>query len=104
MSVSLQNHKDATVVGFFTVIRIMILTVPSIFGIILGYIIPYFAKWLLTLLWVPFQEPIEIITSFPEKWAAIVTAFIGLMAGVWFSREAIRDSLVISVSDKEVQL
>ena len=34
----------------------------------------------------------------------IFIAFIGVVAGVWFSREVIRDSLVISISDEEVQL
>lgn len=97
-----RNNQHVTVVGFPFIIRILVLTVPPIFGLLLGYFLPSIAKWVITLPIVPFHGPLELIASFQEKWVDFATAVLGLIAGLWLTGAVFRESLVVTVSDEEV--
>lgn len=99
----MNNQKERTVLGLSTLDKILIRVVPPVLGGVLGWFIPAIAKWATSLAWVPFQGPLEIITSFHGPWVVIVTAFLGLIAGIWLSDVAMKESLFIHLSDKEVR-
>jgi len=99
-----QNDKKVTIIQLTRLERALLLVAPPVLGVILGYFIPHIADWAASLPWFPFQGPLKLIASIPEKWAVIVTAFLGLMAGAWLTSEAIKDSLVMTISDDEVTI
>ncbi|WP_028778529.1 YqeB family protein [Shimazuella kribbensis] len=104
MSKSLQYDNQCTVVGLTPMERVLILTVPPIIGIVLGYFIPVIANWANQLPWVPFQGPIKLIASIEEKWVVIITAILGLIGGIWLTIAAFRDTLIIVITNDEVHL
>lgn len=99
-----ESTKPSTVIGLAPIERILILIVPPIVGLILGYFIPPIAHWAADLPWFPFQDYLQIIANIQEKWAVIITTILGLFAGVWLTVAAITDSLEITVTEDEVKL
>lgn len=104
MSNTSPYHKPATVLGIPTGFRIFYLIFPSIAGTVLGYFIPSIAKWIVTLPWFPYIGFFKAIVSFEQDWVAYGTAFLGLLAGIWFTSVIYRESLVISMTDEEIRL
>ncbi len=98
------SDKRVTMIQLTRAERALVLVIPPVLGLILGYFVPAIADWAVSLPWVPFQGPLELIASIPERWAVIVMALLGLLAGAWLTTEAMKDSLVITVSDEEVVL
>lgn len=99
-----KSDNQRTVVGLTPMERVLLLTVPPIIGIILGYFIPIIANWANQLPWIPFQGPIQLIVSIEEKWVVIITAILGLMGGIWLTIAAFRDALTIVITNDEVHL
>ncbi|WP_232698679.1 YqeB family protein [Brevibacillus daliensis] len=99
MRQSYQNNKFSTVVGFSITTRILVLTIPPLLGIILGYFIPSISQWALTLPWIPFKKLAELLASIQGTWFILLPVLAGLLAGVWLSREIIRDGLVLTISN-----
>ncbi|MCC3374241.1 DUF308 domain-containing protein [Cohnella sp. REN36] len=99
-----QSNKKATIVQLTRFERALVLVTPPVLGLILGYFVPAIADWAASLPWFPFQGPLKLIASIQAGWTVIVTAFLGLIAGVWLTNEAIKDSLVITISDDEATL
>ncbi len=104
MSHTAHRNKPFTVVSLTPVERMLVLIVPPVLGIVLGYFLPSIADWASHLPWVPFQGPLQLIASLQAKWVIVVTTIVGLIAGLWLTAEAMSDSLVIEVSDEEVRL
>lgn len=98
------SYQKPTVIGFSVAIRVLIFAGCIILGIALGYFIPLIAKWALTLPWVPFEGPLKLITSFSGVWVTVVTSFLGLLAGLWFAEEVIKDTLRVVVSGETIRL
>ncbi|KZE84440.1 hypothetical protein AV654_00605 [Paenibacillus elgii] len=98
------SYQKPTVIGFSVAIRVLIFAGCIILGIALGYFIPLIAKWALTLPWVPFEGPLKLITSFSGVWVTVVTSLLGLLAGLWFAEEVIKDTLRVVVSGETIRL
>ncbi|KEQ24057.1 YqeB family protein [Paenibacillus tyrfis] len=98
------SYQKPTVIGFSAVIRVLIFAGCIILGIALGYFIPLIATWALTLPWVPFEGPLKLIASFSGVWVTVVTSLLGLLAGLWFAEEVIKDTLRVVVSDETIRL
>lgn len=62
------------------------------------------AGWLVTLRWVPFKGPLELIDSIPEPAATLGALGIGLIIGVLLALTAHSESLTVSVADDLVVL
>ncbi len=62
------------------------------------------AGWLLTLRWVPFQGPLELIDSIPEPAATLGALGIGLIIGTLLALTAHSESLTVTVADHQVTL
>ncbi|MGF9913123.1 DUF308 domain-containing protein [Paenibacillus ehimensis] len=101
---SQQSNKHITVIGLTLFERIFVLITPPVVGLIVGYFLPSIADWAAGLPWFPFQGPLKLVASIQGMWLTIVTTILGLIAGMWLSAEAIKNSLFITVSDDEVML
>lgn len=62
------------------------------------------AGWLVTLRWVPFKGPLELIDSIPEPAATLGALGIGLIIGVVLALMAHSESLTVTVADDQVVL
>ncbi|MBM7585570.1 uncharacterized membrane-anchored protein YhcB (DUF1043 family) [Bacillus pakistanensis] len=99
------SGEEKTIVGFNTNTRIIIYSGFGVLGLVFGYFIPRIAAWALTLPWVPFEGPIKLIHSLLNgPWMEWVTAMIGLIAGLVLAYISIKESLIATISDQEVQL
>ncbi|WP_079911517.1 hypothetical protein [Paenibacillus sp. 32352] len=101
---SQQSNKHITIIGLTPFERIFLLIAPPAAGLIVGYFLPSIADWAAGLPWFPFQGPLKLVASIQEIWLTAVTTILGFIAGMWLSAEAIKDSLIITVSDEEVIL
>ncbi|RNB79724.1 DUF308 domain-containing protein [Brevibacillus fluminis] len=104
MSASQGAGSRQTIVGLSALIRILLHVGSPVLGLGVGYVIPHVAKWALKLPWVPFQGPLQLIASFHGAWVGIVFGLLGVVAGIWFAHEAIKESLCVTVTDHDVQL
>lgn len=62
------------------------------------------AEWLVTLRWVPFKGPLELIDSIPEPAATLGALGAGLVIGVLLALTAHGESLTVTVADDQVTL
>lgn len=84
--------------------RMLVWAVPPLLGAVVGWFLPAIADWATGLAWVPFQGPLELIATIQGPWIVIVTAVLGLLAGMVLSHIAIKESLAVRLSDKEITL
>lgn len=100
----LSLHQPKTVVGYSKITGIILYGGFGIVGTILGFFLPRIAAWAVTLPWVPFQGPLKLINSLQGPWVAIIMAVLGLLAGLVLAYIAVKESLIITITDQEVQL
>ncbi|MED0773615.1 DUF308 domain-containing protein [Bacillus siamensis] len=100
----MNETKKQTVLELSSAEKALVFLVPPLLGLVIGWFLPVIAKWPVTLGWLPFHGPLEIIASFHGWKAAASTAVIGLIGGVWLTRAAFKESLVAVVTDSEVSL
>lgn len=84
--------------------RMLVWAVPPLLGAVVGWFLPAIADWETGLAWVPFQGPLELIATIQGPWIVIVTAVLGLLAGMVLSHIAIKESLAVRLSDREITL
>ncbi|WP_404450688.1 DUF308 domain-containing protein [Virgibacillus necropolis] len=104
MTAQKSSYQEKTIVGITTKIGIGLYILFGALGLILGYFLPRIAAWALTLPWVPFQGPIELINSFSGPLLDVIMSLIGLIAGFAIAYISIRESLIVTVTDQETQL
>ncbi|MBN3526673.1 DUF308 domain-containing protein [Paenibacillus apiarius] len=100
----MNEQQNRTVLGLSPLDKFLCWVVPPLVGLVIGWFIPAIAKWAVSLPWVPFKGPLELIASFHSLWVVYVTTCIGLIAGFCLTYAAFKESLVISVSDRNVLL
>ncbi|MGE6226224.1 YqeB family protein [Paenibacillus chitinolyticus] len=101
---SFHTQPQQVTVGLDNASRIILLAGPVLLGGVLGYFIPSLARLALKLPWIPYQGPIEAITSFHGPWVSLVTALLGAAAGLWFTGEAFKEIVFVTLSEQEIQL
>ncbi|MFS0838478.1 DUF308 domain-containing protein [Paenibacillus sp. 1P03SA] len=101
---SFPTRQQEVTVGLDKASRIILLAGPVLLGGILGYFVPSLARLALKLPWIPFQGPIEVITSFHGSWIALLTALLGAGAGLWFTGQAFKEIVFVTLSEQEIQL
>lgn len=100
----MNEQHNRTIVGLSSSDKFLLWVGPPIAGLVIGWFIPRIAKWAISLAWVPFKGPLELIASLHGSWVVFLTTCIGLIAGFGLTYIAFKESLVISVSDKDVHL
>lgn len=73
-------------------------------GALVLWLLKLAAEWLVTLRWVPFKGPLELIDSIPEPAATLGSLGIGLIIGVVLALMAHSESLTVAVADDQVTL
>ncbi|SCV42667.1 Uncharacterized protein yqeB [Bacillus subtilis] len=94
-----QSH---TLIGVTKTTTYFLYALLAIIGLTIGYFIPQFAKWALSLPWIPFEGPLRLVTSFQA--AAFITALLGMSAGIWFAHSVIAMLLSVKITDDTVEL
>ncbi|MDU0154406.1 YqeB family protein [Bacillus cabrialesii] len=98
------HDQSHTTIGFTKTAAYFLYAVLAIIGLTIGYFIPQFAKWALSLPWIPFEGPLRLVTSFQGSPAAFITALLGMSAGIWFAHTVIAMLLSVKITDDTVEL
>lgn len=98
------SNDQKTVVGFSTTTGIVLYGGFGAAGPVLGYFLPRIAAWALKLPWVPFEGPLKLINLFNGFWLDMIIALLGLIVGLVVASTAVKEMLVVTIGDEEVQL
>ena len=104
MTGSISLHNKKTVVGFSTTTGIILYGGFGAAGLVLGYFLPQIAAWALKLPWVPFEGPLKLVNHFSGIWVNLILAFLGLIVGLVVAVVAVKELLVVIITDEAVQL
>lgn len=104
MSESTSSNNQKTIVGFSATTGIILYGGFGAVGLVLGYFLPRIATWALKLPWIPFEGPFKLINSFNGIWLDIIMAMLGLIVGLIFAMIAVKEMLIVTITDKEVLL
>lgn len=101
------SHDPAapTVVGGFDAAgKAFVLAAFAAAGAVLGFVLPWLARWALGLPWVPFQGPLELLSSFDDPWLVwgrpLIGAALGLAVGLWI----VLQSAVVEITPEAIQV
>lgn len=92
-----------TVVGFSTATGIFLYGGFGLAGLVLGYFLPSITGFALSLPWVPFEGPMKLINAMNGSWVEFALALLGLVVGLVVASISIKETLVTTITDKEVQ-
>lgn len=70
----------------------------------LGALLPLLARWASGLPWVPFQGPLELLSSFDSTWLVWGRPLLGLLVGLAFAVWVLTDSPVLEISPEAVEV
>lgn len=73
-------------------------------GAVVVLLLKLLANWLVTLRWVPYKGPLELVDSIPEPWATLGALAIGLVGGLVLSVMWHAERLGVTVSTERVLL
>ncbi|GED71370.1 hypothetical protein BRE01_50720 [Brevibacillus reuszeri] len=104
MTGSISLHNKKTVVGFSTTTGIILYGGFGAAGVVVGYFLPQIAAWALKLPWVPFEGPLKLVNYFSGIWVNLLLALLGLIVGLVVAAVAVKELLVVTITDEEVQL
>jgi hypothetical protein len=99
-----QTEKNQTVVGYSTLVGISLYGVLGAIGLVTGYFLPMLITWALKLPWMPFEGPLKLINEFNGPWLQYVLAALGLIAGIVVANIAVKETLIVTFTDQELQL
>ncbi|KQL52757.1 hypothetical protein AN964_03975 [Heyndrickxia shackletonii] len=98
------STSPKTVIGFSATTGFVLYAGFGALGLLLGYFLPRIATWALKLPWVPFEGPLKLIHSFNGFWVDMIIALVGLIVGLVIASIAVKEILVVTISDEAVQL
>ncbi|MFM1655160.1 DUF308 domain-containing protein [Brevibacillus sp. B_LB10_24] len=104
MTGSISPNNKKTVVGFSATTGIILYGGFGAAGLVLGYFLPQLAAWAVKLPWVPFEGPLKLVNSFSGIWANLIIALLGFIAGLVVASIAVKETLVVTITDEAVQL
>ncbi len=73
-------------------------------GALAGWLLTVLVGWLVTLRWVPFRGPLELLDSIPEPWSTLGGLGVGLVGGLLLALAAHGDRLAVTVSPERIRL
>ncbi|WP_280617918.1 YqeB family protein [Heyndrickxia oleronia] len=98
------NSSSKTILGYSKALGILLYGGFSILGLVLGYFLPRIADWALKLPWLPFEGPIKLIHTLNGPWLPTILAILGFIAGIVIAYIAIKEILIITLTDQEILL
>lgn len=72
-------------------------------GIGLGFVVAPLVRWMLSTVEAA-PGPLRILAQLPTLWAVLVTAVLGLAAGIYVALEARKESPTVTVADDHLQI
>lgn len=73
-------------------------------GVVVGWLAPLLADWLVTLRWAPLKGPAELLSSLPEPGRTLGAVGVGALVGLVVGFIGVHESLAVSVSRGRVVL
>ena len=73
-------------------------------GAVVVWLLKLLANWAVTLSWVPFRGPLELVDSVPEPWATVGALGVGLVAGLVLSLISHGERLSVTVTADNVRI
>lgn len=95
---------ETRVGGFGTGDRAVVVGLFAIGGGLLGWALPYVARWAADAEWAPFQGPLRLVGSIEGSWLEWGWPVIGALAGLAFAAWVVHSSPVLLVSDERVRV
>lgn len=96
--------KDETILGLSTAEKIITIIISPILGAIFGWFIPTIAEWVIKIPLIPLEGLFEWIAGLESRWFSVIAAIVGMIAGLIFVFYVFRETLEITITDKEVKL
>lgn len=96
--------KDGTILGLSTAEKIITIIILPILGAIFGWFIPTIVEWVIKIPLIPLEGLFEWIASLESRWFSVIAAIVGMIAGLIFVFYVFRETLEITITDKEVKL
>ncbi|HEV2928605.1 MAG TPA: hypothetical protein VGW74_07930 [Propionibacteriaceae bacterium] len=96
--------SGATKLGYNRAGQALFVLIPALAGAGLGWALTAVLDWLLSLSWIPFRGPLNLIDSVPDQIALPVLIGLGLVAGIVFGLYALHEELSITVDNERVRL
>jgi hypothetical protein len=97
------STDTATVIGHSTSDRLVLFGGLPLAGAALGFFLPLIADWASQLKWVPFQGPLELISTWDSWWAVLLCTAGGLIAGVLLAGLALEDTLKVTITNNDIE-
>jgi hypothetical protein len=85
--------SGATKLGYNRAGQALFVLIPALAGAGLGWALTAALDWLLSLSWIPFRGPLNLIDSVPDQIALPVLIGLGLVAGIVFGLYALHEEL-----------
>ncbi|MDJ0392689.1 hypothetical protein QMK17_05030 [Rhodococcus sp. G-MC3] len=98
------SDKNESVLWFSVGDRVFLGVVAPVVGGLLGFFLPRVAGWATTLAWVPFQGPLELVSSWSDWWVRYVFTVGGVMLGAAFVAFVLYNSVKIVVAEVGIRL
>lgn len=96
--------NNETVLGLSKGEKAFIIILPPIFGALIGWFLPTIAGWAIKIPFIPFEGPLEWISTTDNPWVPIIATIVGVLAGVIFALYVFDEILTVVVTDEEVKL
>lgn len=104
MSTEGVGRGQTRVGGFDAEGRAFVVVLLTLGGGLLGFAVPYLARWAAELPWVPFQGPLRLLGSLDGSWLTwgrpVIGAALGLAVALW----VVQRSVVLLVADDRIEV
>ncbi|AEF41528.1 YqeB family protein [Hoyosella subflava] len=104
MNMKASAHGPETELGLSFPIRLLLFIGSPLAGAAVGYSLPRVAEWALNLPWIPMRGPLELVSSFDQRWSILAFLVAGFLLGVVFAVIAVVGCLTITVNNHDVTL
>ncbi|ANN14302.1 hypothetical protein SD37_00605 [Amycolatopsis orientalis] len=73
-------------------------------GAALGWFLQSISGWVVSLSWVPFKGPFQLVSDIPRPWGAIAGIGAGLVLGLLFAGVWAHERLIVKVTPSRITL
>lgn len=98
------DDAGTVVGGFDRGGRLFVVGGFAVAGIVAGFVLPLLARWAAGLPWVPFQGPLELISSFDATWLVWGRPLIGALLGLAFGLYVVAGTPVLEIRDDALEV
>ena len=97
------STDTATVIGHSRSDKLVLFGLLPLAGAALGFFLPLIAEWATDRRWIPFQKPLELISTWDSWWAVVLCTAGGVLAGLLLAGLALEDSLKVTITNNDIE-